>query len=134
MLRGLTVRGLLPGWLSGYWTESQKTEKKRRVNKAVIREMVEELRKRQLRFFALLFQVHGEVEADSWRTEFLVRTLEELEVPFLEARSILRSDLQARGVDYDPWVYFDRPTEHPSSIQNALISTSIKRMVTEARR
>jgi hypothetical protein len=106
LLFGLEAPGPVQRALSGRHAADQRV---RELSRALIEELVRELRSRDLDFFFVLF--HGErgsaeVGPYTWREPFLYEVLGDLGAPFVSSKRPMLDDALAKGCEL--WSYFVR--------------------------
>ena len=125
---------LLPKKITAYFKDEAKNrEKKKKVNSMILKEVVEDLRKRKIDFVFLVFHYirpeRGEFHIDhnGWRDIFIRDFLDKNQVPYIWSKDILRQDTTFS--EYDTKKYMIPGNGHPTSHLNKLISNEIKRVV-----
>lgn len=119
--------GLVPQRLSARLrgVDGRRREK-RTLWRHLVSEYQRELEARDLTYAFLLFSREEAVLSDdlaSWREPYLTATMEELGVPYLSVKSILRS--AAESLDVDAGDFFQPGNGHPTTLGNQVVLEAV---------
>ncbi len=102
----------------------EKIRQKIEVNRALLAGMIRELERRNLDYVFLVFYPRHLLEqADNWRSRLAEQYLTRRKVAWLSSKRLLEAHSRSSGHPLDD--YF-APDNHPSRIQNELLSAAIK--------
>jgi hypothetical protein len=114
------------------WDNQSVINRKKDINRMIIKEIVKELNDHHIDFFFLVF--HGMWKGvttldfkDDWRDLFIKKTLEENNVPYIWSKDIYKHDNIDRKNSL--YKYFIPGDGHPTSYNNKLIAGEIKKKV-----
>ena len=105
---------------------SKETIKK--LNEAIIRYQVKQLRAKEIEPLMLLFQPINQ-SRDEWRAQFLLGLFQDLRLDVLNARTILQKEMKVSGKSEEE--FFIPNDLHPTSTYNQIVAQEIKRAVIE---
>lgn len=104
-------------------TEGKLTREKR-INEALLTEMVREIERRNLPHTFVIFVAQDEVKSVGWREQFLSDVFTRLGVPYLSTRTLIQQDMLRTGT---PLVsYFLAGDGHPNAYQNLLVAKELE--------
>jgi hypothetical protein len=109
-----------------YWIE-----KKQKVNEALIKRVVKELRAAEIDFVFLIFHFEDDMMSpkseDNWRDQYFKRVMAENDVPYIWSKGIIREHRKAHPENtHDDYII--PGNGHPTTLYNQLISEEIRKV------
>ncbi len=105
---------------------SYKRDRKKELNRMILEAIVQETRGHNVPLTFLFFPADLTANADGWREKFVRQEAQRLNVPLMDARTILMEATRKNGEDFNSMYSNDG---HPSRRANELIANSLSLMM-----
>ncbi len=127
--RNQDAKDLSGGLIGELINETQIVEHKKRINQAILLELIRDLRSRRLPHVFLLFEsAVNFFEPCGWRMRCLEEVLQSQEEPYIAARDVIEAF--STEDTYTPLIFMSSPRDfHPSSLYFRLVGEKLAEMI-----